>query len=217
MINRVTIRRVTIRRVTICLVTALTLACAAPASAADRDDGHLDSRTVETTHLWAEKVSSHPLAWQGTLAIEQVRQGRRVVSTIRLQMWRSVCDVAGCLDVLSEGHTRLPCAVLRESGPKTSRTAEFTITIPITTTTRRISGTESLVIDSRTTSLPVRVTATLAESSRQERHLVSSLIGRDPAQVISVRQGPARVDVALGSMRWGATAGGIVRTVERAG
>jgi hypothetical protein len=200
---------------------ALALAIVIPGAAAVADQSPVrsdpQSMVVETTHLWAEKVSAHGLAWQGTLAVEQVSQGRRPVSTIHVQMWRSVCDVAGCLDVLSEGRTRLPCAVLRESGPKDARTAEFSITIPITTTTRRVSGATSVVIDTRTTSLPLRVSASLARASGQERHLVSSLIGRDPQKVISVVQGPAQVTLAVGSMRWGATAGGMVRTVERAG
>jgi hypothetical protein len=188
---------------------------AAASQVPDRSDQH--SMVVETTHLWAEKISAHGLAWQGTLAVEQVSQGRRPVSTIHIQMWRSVCDVAGCLDVFSEGRTRLPCAVLRESGPKDARTAEFSITIPITTTTRRVAGATSVVIDTRTVSLPLRVSASLAQASARERHLVSSLIGRDPQKVISVVQGPAQVTLIVGSMRWGATAGGMVRTIERVG
>jgi hypothetical protein len=173
--------------------------------------------TQESIALWAEKVGSQGLAWQGTVSVDQVSHGRRSASTIRVQMWRTVCDAAGCIDVLSVGETRLPCAVLRESGPREARTAEFKITIPVTTTIRRVAGASTLVIDERTTSLPLAVSAVLSRGAMQERHLVSSLVGRDPQRVISVVQGPARVTVTLGTMRWGATAGGLVRTVERSG
>jgi hypothetical protein len=168
-------------------------------------------------NVWAERVASRKGTWHGTASVDQVTRGRTTNAVVSVQMWRENCDVAGCLDVHSEGRIVFDCPVLEESGTRGQRRMQLRISMPITTTTSRVVGDSVTVLERVTTTVPVAITAVPAAAGG-ERHFLRSTVRsgerRDLNETI-VRQSAAQVRVAVGPLSWSASAGGVVHSTRR--
>lgn len=174
---------------------------------------------MRTTSLWLEKASGRDLTWQGTVTVDQVQRGLHMRSTARVQVWRTTCDVAGCLEVQTQGEVSVAMPLIRESRPGRRGRLEVAVVVPMTTTVTRITATgEPTVLESSDAAVRLRVVASPSSGPRQV-HRLSSLGQNGPRTRLSstvVSQAPLQATITMGSLTWRSTAGGLARSVERA-